>query len=134
MALSTNERKEYSAEQLAELDRAADVEKFVDPSAEEKEGKTKEETDALRQDNVDKLKALSADELKTRINIDSFSDVITYSSDDNYTAQQKSDIAEVIKNNNRTNMISKIAEKLANAAAMRADGENESTIKSVLQS
>jgi hypothetical protein len=82
--ITVAEKKQFKFDQLSELNRmsTARQNKLLDSDNTELSTEAKK---AFRKKALTKLKRMSAKELKVRVNIDTFSNPLKFSSDNNYT-------------------------------------------------
>lgn len=117
--LNSMERLNFSAAQLVEIDRMSDRRQnaFLEP-----EDIEPQERAAFRAKTIERWKNQTAEQLKMRVNIDSFGKTVTYSEDDNYTSDERSAINAGWKWNRGRKAVDEIPAILSEYAALQSDG------------
>ena len=124
---------DYSRDQQKEIDRAS--EEMLNPTK-DSEGNdlTQEEKDKQAAEVKARFEKYTPAQLKARININGLlgAGAVSYSAEDNYSAQEKADIYHIILKH-RSSWGSRIPNGLAEAATYRADGIGEASIAKMLE-
>lgn len=128
--ITADERKSFTAEKLSELDRMSEAR--MDAMINPKEA-TQEEEDAARIAIVASLANRDVDQLKATVNIADFGEPVTYSDDDDYTAEEKAAIGYGWKANRGRRPLEEIPAIIAQNAEMITDGLDADTRKHILK-
>ena len=123
MPLTNDERKSYTADQLAQIDRldAARLDAYLEPADESGE-RTADETAALRAKIMGTWANMTVDQLRCRVNIDSFNANLAYSTDNDYTADEQAALNAGWKSGVGRKARDEFPAILAEDAQMKADG------------